>query len=145
MGLLVPDITKPVRLQLTVSEAKQEALGRTLGLVGAGVGLVGAVMVLSASPAVRAAISSGAGVNLTVPAAQAKREMLGKALAAIGTSVGLFGTVLATMANPKIKAKLPAAVMRNQKMIVGASAVVLAGVAVWMVASGKSSLKERFA
>jgi len=145
MSFLTPDITAPVTLKLSADEAKQEALGRTLGLTGALVGLVGAGMALQANPAVRAAVKSGTGVSMTIPAAQAKQEALGKSLALIGMGVGIVGSVIATASNPKIKAKLPAFVQNNQRNLFLGLAGVLAIATVWMISSqNKALMTTRF-
>src|SRR5271157_1731446 len=117
MGFLIPDITQPVTLSLTADQAKQEAFGRSLGLGGALVGIIGAGLALQANPAIRAAVSNSESVSLMLTVAQAKQEALGKALALIGMSAGIMGSVIATTANPKIVNKMPAFVQNNQKML----------------------------
>ncbi len=151
MGLLIPDITKPVRLQLSADDAKREALGRTLGLTGAAVGLVGGIMVLSANPAFRAAVSQKASVNLTLSAKQARQDALGKALAIIGMSVGMTGSVLTMSSNPKMKAKfgaqfnaLPASVRENKAVIGGARAAGAIALALYMIRNQNQALRAQY-
>ena len=50
---LIPDFEKDVRLKMTPDQAKTEAAGRTLALIGSVIGMVGGVMVLSVNPAFR--------------------------------------------------------------------------------------------
>ncbi len=149
MGFLVPDITKPVTLKLTADDAKREALGRTLGLAGAAVGLIGGVMVLSANPAVRAAVTRKTGVDMTLSVAQAKQDALGKALAILGMSVGLTGTVLTMTANPKITnrvsgvvSKLPASVRDNKALLGSVLTVGALGLAWFMISAQKKAYTQ---
>lgn len=50
---LIPEFKDDVRLRMTPEQAKTEATGRTLALIGSVVGMVGGVMVLSVNPAFR--------------------------------------------------------------------------------------------
>ncbi len=53
LGLL-PDIPKKgVALRMTPTEARTEAIGKALGLVGTTMGAIGTVMALTANPAVK--------------------------------------------------------------------------------------------
>ncbi len=122
MSWLIPDITKPVKLKLTADDAKREAFGRTLSLTGAGVGILGGLIILSANPAVRAALKKGGPISLTLTAKQAQQDALGKSLALIGTVVGVGGSVMVMSTNPKMKpqfaklySSLPAALRENQR------------------------------
>jgi hypothetical protein len=108
MAWLIPDITRPVTLKLTAADAKREALGRTLGLAGAGVGILGGLMILSANPAVQAALmrTKTTPMTLTLTPAQAKRDALGKALAIVGMTTGVVGSALVMTTDPTTKSKL---------------------------------------
>lgn len=44
------DTSQPLTVPITADQAKKEAIGKTLGLVGASVGAVGTIMALSANP-----------------------------------------------------------------------------------------------
>jgi len=48
---LIPEYQSDVQLRLTPEEAKKEAAGRALTLMGSVIGMVGGVMVLSVNPA----------------------------------------------------------------------------------------------
>lgn len=145
MGMLAPDITTPVRLQLSEAEAKREALGRTLGVVGAVTGVVGAVMVLTANPAIKAALSKGGAVDLTVQPAEAKREALGKSLALIGTAVGVTGSVMTMTANPKLWNKVPLFLRNRPSVVAGVAGVVLAGAVYYLIrAQNQSMMGSRY-
>lgn len=124
MGWLIPDIKKPVTLKLTADDAKREALGRVLSLTGAGVGILGGVIVLNANPAFRAALNRGGAVKLRLSVQQAQQDALGKSLALIGTAVGMGGSLLVMSASPKTKPQftqlfnsLPASVRENQRLL----------------------------
>lgn len=124
MGWLIPDIKKPVTLKLSADDAKREALGRVLSLTGAGVGILGGVMVLNNNPAFRAALNRGGAVKMTMSVQQAQQDALGKSLALIGTAVGMGGSLLVMSANPKMKPQftqafnaLPASVRENQQLL----------------------------
>lgn len=149
MGWLVPEITKPITLNMSADDVKREALGRTLSLTGAAVGLVGGLMILSSNPAVAAALRRSEGVTLSMTPAQAKRNALGKALGLIGMGVGIYGSTLNLTSNPKIKAKfggvyekLPAAVKNNQRLAAGVLALAVAGGVAWMIRSQNKALAE---
>ncbi len=151
MGFLIPDIKRPVQLKLSADDVKREALGRTLGLAGASVGLIGGLMVLSANPAIRAAIARKSSVSLTMSVAQAKQDALGKVLAIIGMSVGMTGTVLTMSSNPATKAKLasqfnqlPASVRENKAIIGGALALAAAGLAYYMIRNQNKALSAQY-
>ncbi len=151
MGFLVPDIKKPVQLKLSADDAKREALGRTLSLGGATVGIIGGLMVLSANPALRAAVQRKAGINMTLSVAQAKQDALGKALAIIGMSVGMTGSVLTMSTNPATKAKfgaqfakLPASVRENKAVIGGALALAAAGLAYYMIRNQNKAFEAQY-
>lgn len=145
MGFLAPDITSPVKLALSATEAKREAIGRTMGLAGTLVGLVGAVMVLTSNPALRAALGRGGDVDMTVSPAQAKREALGKSLALIGMAVGLSGTALTVTADPKTMARLPAFVQQHPTAVAAGIGVLLAGGAVLLIrAQNQSFVGKRY-
>ncbi len=151
MGFLIPNITKPVKLQLSADDVKREALGRTLGFAGASVGLIGGLMVLSANPAVRAAISRKTNVDTTLSVAQAKQDALGKALAIIGMSVGMTGSILTMSTNPKMKAKfaskfamLPASVRQNKTLLGVGLALLAAGAATYMIRNQNEALSAQY-
>jgi hypothetical protein len=146
MSFFSPDITGPVKLNLTADEAQREALGRTLGLVGTGVGLAGAVMVLLANPAVKAALAKGKAVDLTITPEQAKREALGKSLALFGLAVGMTGTTLSMTANPKVWGKMPE-VLRSRPMLVTGvlGAALLAGAVLMTKAQNRGLVGTRYA
>ncbi len=146
MGFLTPDITKPVTLKLSAADAQREALGRTLGMAGAITGVVGGVMILSANPAVRAAVQRQSGISTTLSVAQAKQDALGKALAIIGMSVGLTGSVLTMSANPAMKSKLggvysklPVSMRDNKAVIGGVLAAAAIGLAWYMISAQKKA------
>lgn len=146
MSFFSPDITTPVKLNLTADEAQREALGRTLGLVGTGVGLVGAVMVLLSNPAVKAALAKGKPVDLTVSPEQAKREALGKSLALFGLAVGMTGTTLSMTANPKVWSKMPEALRSRPMLVTGAlGTALLAGAILMTKAQNKALVGTRYA
>jgi hypothetical protein len=124
VGWLVPDIKKPVTLKLTADDAKREALGRVLSMTGAGVGILGGLIVLNANPAFRAALNRGGAVKMTMSVQQAQQDALGKSLALIGTAVGMGGSLLVMSANPKMKPQfthafnsLPSSVRENQRLL----------------------------
>ena len=149
MGFLVPDITKPVKLQLSPADAQREALGRTLSLTGAITGVVGGLMVLSANPAFRAAVSRQTGIDMTLSPAQAKQDALGKALAVIGMSVGLTGSVLTMSSNPKVKSKLggfyskvPASIRDNKAIVGSVLAAGALGLAWFMISAQKKAYAQ---
>lgn len=50
---LIPDFSKGVTLRMTPNEARIEAIGKALGLVGTTMGAIGTVMALTANPAVK--------------------------------------------------------------------------------------------
>jgi hypothetical protein len=50
---LIPDFKKGVALRMTPNEARIEAIGKALGLVGATMGTIGTVIALTANPAVK--------------------------------------------------------------------------------------------
>lgn len=51
---LLPDVPKKgVALRLTPGEARTEAIGKALGLVGTTMGAIGTVMALTANPAIK--------------------------------------------------------------------------------------------
>lgn len=50
---LIPEDVSEVRMKLTPEQAKREAVGRALALMGSTIGMVGGVMVLSTNPAFR--------------------------------------------------------------------------------------------
>jgi|SRR5690606_588400 len=54
---LIPDIDKDVTLRMTPEEAKKEAVGKALGLVGAVIGATGTIMALSVNPAFKSQTS----------------------------------------------------------------------------------------
>jgi hypothetical protein len=146
MSFFSPDITAPVKLNLTADEAQREALGRTLGLVGTGVGLAGAIMVLMSNPAVKAALAKGKAVDLTVSPEQAKREALGKSLALFGLAVGMTGTTLSMTANPKVWGKMPEFLRARPMLVTGVLGTALVAGAVLMVkAQNKAFLGTRYA
>jgi hypothetical protein len=151
VGFLIPNITKPVQLKLSADDVKREALGRTLGITGATVGLIGGLMVLGANPAIRAAIKRKSSVSLTMSAAQAKQDALGKVLAIIGMSVGMTGSVLTMSASPATKAKLsshfsqlPASVRNNKMVIGGALALSATGLAYYMIRNQNKALAAQY-
>jgi hypothetical protein len=146
MSFFSPDITTPVKLNLTADEAQREALGRTLGLVGTGVGLAGAVMVLMSNPAVKAALAKGAAVDLTVSPEQAKREALGKSLALFGLAVGMTGTTLSMTANPKVWGKMPEMLRSRPMLVTGVlGAALVAGAILMTKAQNKGLVGTRYA
>ena len=153
MGWLIPEFTKPVTLKLSADDAKREALGRILSLSGAGVGLIGGVMVITANPAARSMFSKAQASTLTMSAQQARKDALGKALALIGTAVGVTGSVLVMTSNPKMKAKfdaqfasLPAALRDNKRALaLGALGILAAGTVYMIKAQNKALLTERYA
>ncbi len=51
---LIPEITSEVTLKMSPEEAKTEAVGKALGLIGTTIGVVGTFMALSVNPAVKA-------------------------------------------------------------------------------------------
>lgn len=51
---LVPDITSTVQLKMSPEEAKREAIGKTLSLLGTTIGITGTIMALSVNPAIKA-------------------------------------------------------------------------------------------
>ena len=151
MGFLVPDITKPVQLKLSADDTKREALGRTLSLAGATVGIIGGLMVLAANPAIRAAVQRKSGISMTLSPQQAKQDALGKALAIIGMSVGLTGTVLTMSTNPATKAKLasqfnqlPASVRDNKALIGTLLAGGAIGLAYYMIRNQNKALAAQY-
>ncbi len=149
MGLLIPDITKPIRLKATADDVKREAIGRTMSIVGMTVGLAGGLMVLTANPALAAAAARKTGVDLTMSVPQAKRDALGKVLAVIGSAVGAGGALLVMSANPKMKTQfastwdnVPAGIRNNRQAVtLGFLALVTAG-AVYMVRSQKRAIED---
>jgi hypothetical protein len=149
MGFLVPNITKSITLDMTADDVKREAVGRTLSMAGAAVGLVGGLMYLSASPAITGAYTIGEGVKLTLGPDAAKRQALGKSLGLIGMGVGIYGSMMNMTSNPKIKAKLggvyeklPNVVKNNQKVMAGAAAIAVAAGIWWMINSQNKALAE---
>lgn len=149
MGLLVPEITKSVTLNMSADDVKREAWGRTLSMTGAAIGIAGGLMILSSNPAVAAAFQKTEGVTLSMSPAAAKRNALGKALGLIGMGVGIYGSVLNMTSNPKIKAKLggvyeklPSAVKNNQRLVAGALALAVAGGVAWMIRTQNKALAE---
>ncbi len=56
---LIPDISSTVQLKMTPDEAKREAIGKALSLLGTTIGITGTIMALSVNPAIKAE-SSGA-------------------------------------------------------------------------------------
>ena len=143
MSWLTPDISTPVRLQLSPEEVKREALGRTMGLVGAVVGVVGAVMIVTANPALKAALTRGAAIDLVVQPAAAKRDM-GKALALIGTAVGVTGSVMTLTSNPKLWNKVPAAIRARPNLAAGVAGLALAGAVYLIKAQNQSFVGSRY-
>jgi hypothetical protein len=149
MGLFVPDITKPIRLQVSADDVKREALGRTMSILGMSVGVLGGLMVLSANPAIAAAAKQKTGVSLTMSVASAKRDALGKVLAVIGSAVGAGGTVLVMSANPKMKAqfgstwdRLPAGLRGNKQLVTGAFIGLVVLGAAYLVRSQKNAIED---
>lgn len=62
---LLPDVpAKGVSLRLTPAEARAEAIGKALGLVGTTMGAIGTVMALTANPAVK---QTAEGVYAQIP------------------------------------------------------------------------------
>ena len=142
MSFLIPDITKPVTLQLSADDAKREAIGRTLSLAGAGVGILGGVIVLNNNPAFRSALSRGGPIKLTMSVQQAQQDALGKSLALIGTAVGMGGSLLVMSANPKTKPQftqlfnqLPAGVRENKSLLMLLFAGGITALAAYMIRS----------
>ncbi len=138
MGWLIPDIKKPVTLKLTADDAKREALGRVLSMTGAGVGILGGLIVLQSNPAFRAALA--ADEHAEARARQAQQDALGKSLALIGTAVGMGGSLLVMSANPKMKPqftsafnKLPASVRENTRLLTLLFAGGIAAAAGYMI------------
>lgn len=150
MGLLVPDITKPVTLKLTADDAKREAMGRFLSLAGAGVGVLGGVLVLKANPAVTALLNKGGAVSMTLSVDQAKQDALGKSLALIGTAVGMGGSLLVMSANPKMKPQftslfnqLPSAVRENKNLLTLLFFSAIGGAAYYMLKSQNVAMSSK--
>ncbi len=144
MGWLVPEFVKSVTLKLTPDEAKREAIGRIASVTGAGVGLLGGLMVLRANPAARAIFAGRDEITLKMTAQQARQDAVGKVLALSGTAVGVVGSVLVAVSNPKIRAMIPPAVRANAGplALVGLTALGL-GTA-WLIKSQKKALLERY-
>lgn len=153
MGWLVPDITKPVTLKLTADDAKREAAGRILSLAGAGVGILGGIMILRANPALQGAVAAKQGMSITLSAEAARQDAFGKALALIGTAVGTAGSVMVMSASPKMKAKfastfdqLPAGVKENKRALAFAAVGLLAAGTYYLIKSQNQALMtERYA
>jgi hypothetical protein len=133
MGWLTPEITAPVTLKLTPDDVRREAIGRLLSLSGAGVGMIGGVLILTANPAFRGAVAEGKGQVVTLSVADAKKSALGKSLALIGTGIGVAGSLLVMSSNPKSKAKFASAyealppglkTHKNVLMALGGAAVI---------------------
>ncbi len=55
---LIPTYTKDVILKLTPDEARKEAIGKALGLLGTVIGVTGTLIALSVNPAVKDQLSS---------------------------------------------------------------------------------------
>lgn len=144
MGVFVPDFVRDVTLKLTPSDAKREAIGRIASVSGAAVGLLGGVLVLRANPAARAIFAGRKDITLKMTAAQARQDAIGKVLALGGTAVGVIGTVLVATSNPKIRAKLPAFVQKHAGALTLLGLGVLGGGTLWMIASQKKALLERY-
>jgi hypothetical protein len=149
VGWLVPEITKPVTLNMTADDVKREAMGRTLSIAGAAVGIAGGLMILSSNPAITAAFAKSEGVTLSMTPTQATRNAWGKTLGLLGMGVGIYGSVLNMSSNPKMKAKfggvyekLPAAVKNNQRLAAGALALAVAGGIWWMIQAQNKALAE---
>lgn len=51
---LIPDIKSTVQLKMTPEEAKREAIGKALSLLGTTIGITGTIMALSVNPAIKA-------------------------------------------------------------------------------------------
>ena len=51
---LIPDIASTVQLKMTPEEAKKEAIGKALSLLGTTIGITGTIMALSVNPAIKA-------------------------------------------------------------------------------------------
>ena len=146
MGLLAPDFTGPVTIKLSTDDVKREALGRTLGVAGAIAGITGAVMYLSSSPAVKAALQRKEATSLTLSAAEAKRDATGKSLALIGTGVGVLGTMIAMSGNPKMREKMPFLGRITEPMILSAIiGAVGIGILVMIRNQNKALLQQRYA
>lgn len=140
MAWLIPDIKKPVTLKLTADDAKREAFGRVMSMAGAGVGILGGVIVLNANPAFRAALKRGGAVKMRLSVQQAQQDALGKSLALIGTAVGMGGSLLVMSANPKTKPQfskafnaLPASVRENSRLLTLLFAGAIAAAAGYMI------------
>lgn len=140
MSFLIPDITKPITLKLSAADAQREALGRVLSLTGAGVGILGGAIVLTANPAVRAKLKKGGPISMTLSVEQAKQDALGKSLALIGTAVGMGGSLLVMSANPKTKPQfakamnaLPASIRENTRALTMLFGVGVGALAWYMI------------
>lgn len=153
MGWLIPDFTGSVTLKLSPEDARREAIGRLLSLGGAGLGLVGGLMVLQANPAVKSLLGQSQSVSLTMTANQARQDAMGKALALIGTSVAATGSVMVVTSNPKVKelldAKiqmLPPALRNNRKLLTTLALGLVAGGTFFLLRSqNKALMTERYA
>jgi uncharacterized membrane protein len=144
MAILVPEFKGPVTLAVSAEDARREALGRTLGLVGAGIGVTGAMLYLSANPALKAALRRQAGFSMTLTAEEARRDALGKVLALVGTGVGIVGSAMAFAANPESRKRMPflAALAKPQNVAV-LSVAVGAGI-YWMIQQQNKALETRY-
>lgn len=144
MAFLVPEFKGPVTLAVSADDAKREALGRTLGLTGAGIGVAGALLYLSANPALKAALQRKSGFSMTLTAEEARRDALGKTLALVGTGVGVIGSALAFAANPDSRKRMPFlnALAKPQNVAI-LSVAVAAGI-YWMIQQQNRALEARY-
>lgn len=55
---LIPTFDKDVVLKLTPDEARREAIGKALGLLGTVIGVTGTLMAMSVNPAVKDSLTS---------------------------------------------------------------------------------------
>lgn len=149
MGWLVPNITRPVTLKLSADDVTREAWGRGLSLAGAGVGILGGLMVLNANPAFSGILASKQSSQIQLTAQQAKQDAMGKSLALIGTAVGTVGSVMVMAASPKLKAKfsstwnsLPPAVKAHQGLVAFGAIAALTFGTLYLIRSQNESLVE---
>lgn len=152
MGFLIPEITKPVRIELTADEAKREAIGRVLAMTGAGFGILGGLMLLAANPAIRAAVANKKGIAVTMQPQQAKQYALGKSIAVIGTAVATGGSLMVMSSSPQMKAqfaqnwqRVPASIRENKKVVtLGFLGLIVAGAA-YLVNQQKQQFEAQMA
>jgi hypothetical protein len=144
MAFLVPEFKGPVTLAVSADDARREALGRTLGLAGAGIGVAGALLYLSANPALKAALQRKSGFSLTLTADEARRDALGKTMALVGTGVGIIGSAMAFAANPASRKQMPFLAALEKPANVALLSAAVGGLVWYMIQQQNRALEARY-